>query len=313
MTDPTRLPTQWTPKVLIINDEPDEIRALDRVVSAGREVLFATSGEQALDLAKKEQPDLILLDDQFSETDAHELCGQLKENTEAIPVIFVTKETTTEDQIRALEAGGADTISRPIVPEIVRARIHVHLELKRSQDLVHQMATHDVLTGIPNRRWFEEVLTQEWRRGVRSQRAVCLIVADIDFFKAFNDEYGHTIGNQCLRRLARVIRGIVSRPADLVARYGGEAFVVLLGETDSAGGLVVAKRIQAAVNGLKIPHEDSKAADHVTLSMGVSAAIPSADQTPSALLEKADEALYQAKKKGRDRIEAAPEDDDETE
>ncbi|MBF0112351.1 MAG: diguanylate cyclase [Desulfamplus sp.] len=165
-----------------------------------------------------------------------------------------------------------------------------------------RIATLDGLTQIPNRRKFDDYLNSEWRRNTRDCLPISLIMCDIDFFKPYNDNYGHQGGDDTLRRVAQCIASNCRRPADLAARYGGEEFAVVLPDTVVDGALIVAENLRASVKSLKIPHEYSKVNSFVTVSVGVSSAIPNHKDSPKTLIEMADTALYQAKKLGRDRV-----------
>lgn len=170
-----------------------------------------------------------------------------------------------------------------------------NLELKRLVNLDH-------LTNISNHRQFEEVLVSEWRRATRDGSCLSLIMMDVDSFKTFNDGYGHQAGDECLRRVAGILRQTVNRPGDLVGRYGGDEFVMILPETPSNGAVLVAERIRSRIESLAIPHEGSSAADVVTVSMGVATCLPSQMKDCKELVELADSLLYEAKKDGRNRV-----------
>lgn len=267
------------------------------------EALFATNGRDALSQAAEELPDLILLDVDMPGMDGFEVCRQLKADvqTRTIPVIFVTGKGETEDEARGLEVGGIDYLTKPVRPAIVRARVRNHLELKRARDLLERLATLDGLTSIANRRRFDEQLEREWRRAQRNMSEISLIMIDIDFFKQFNDTYGHAQGDDCLRRIAASLESAVLRPADLITRCGGEEFVCLLPETGMSGARDVAERMQSSAAELAIPHGASTISDQVTLSMGATMA-PGAGNAAAELVELADARLYRAEKGGRNQI-----------
>jgi diguanylate cyclase (GGDEF)-like protein/PAS domain S-box-containing protein len=167
---------------------------------------------------------------------------------------------------------------------------------------LHEMAMQDSLTGLPNRRHFDGALAQEFKRAARDHAAISVVMIDLDYFKGFNDLYGHPAGDSCLRRVAEAIAGVPQRPADLVARYGGEEMVVLLPNTDAAGAAIVAGLLRDAVRALQIPHAASPA-QFVTVSCGVAAFTPEWDpHVPEMLVERADRALYRAKLAGRNRV-----------
>jgi len=292
--------------VLIVDDTPANIEILSEVLDNAYEVLFATNGQDALNIAFDQNPDLILLDVMMPEMDGYEVCTRLKQDprTRGIPVIFVTALDQEGDETKGLQLGAIDYFTKPIQPPIVQARVRNHLELKRYRDFLENLSATDGLTGISNRRRLDEVLAIEWRRAKRNQTPLSLILMDIDLFKTYNDHYGHLAGDDCLRQLARAIAQCVRRPTDLVARYGGEEFACLLPDTDTDGALLVAKQMWANFNSLNIPHAYSPVADHVTQSLGVATLIPLAGQPLFDLIRRADEFLYVAKRNGRNQIKS---------
>ncbi|KAA3652325.1 MAG: diguanylate cyclase [Proteobacteria bacterium] len=177
---------------------------------------------------------------------------------------------------------------------------------KEAQIQLEQLAAKDALTGLANRRAFDERLDAEWRRCQRGGQLLSIIMVDVDHFKTYNDTYGHPQGDVCLRSVASVLAGVAARTGDLVARYGGEEFVVVLPGTNSAGARVVAERIRVAIAALDMPHAASSVGAHVSVSLGVASADPS-KLAAASLLMAADQALYAAKKLGRNRVEVAGE------
>jgi len=292
--------------VLIVDDQPANIHALARLLKEDYQVLAATSGAKALSLAEGEKrPDIILLDIMMPEMDGYEVCRRLKNNpaTMDIPVIFVTAKDESGDEARGFDLGAVDYIAKPFHNAVVKARVRTHAQLKIRTDMLEQLAMVDGLTGIANRRSFNENLDYEWKRAARSSRLVSLIMMDIDHFKAYNDNYGHGAGDDCLQRVAMALQTVLQRPSDMIARYGGEEFVALLPETDDMGAAEVAEAFRKAVANFSLPHAFSPVADHVTISLGHATRPASPDYPPRKLLESADQALYRAKESGRNQVQ----------
>jgi diguanylate cyclase (GGDEF)-like protein/PAS domain S-box-containing protein len=176
------------------------------------------------------------------------------------------------------------------------------IALRKANLELERLATLDGLTQVANRRRFDEYLSQEWRRMAREQQYLSLILCDVDYFKSYNDHYGHQAGDACLKKVAAAMRNTLKRPADLVARYGGEEFAIILPSTAVQGAIAVAQAIQKAIKILRLPHIQSQISDFITVSFGVSSIIPTHNLRVETLITTADQALYEAKKQGRDRI-----------
>jgi diguanylate cyclase (GGDEF)-like protein len=217
-------------------------------------------------------------------------------------VIFITAMDREESEISAFELGAVDYITKPFNPAIVRLRVRNQLELKRHRDAQARLALLDGLTGLPNRRAFDDYLRREWLRAQRGAATMAMLMIDIDFFKNYNDLYGHLRGDDCLRGVASAIGTCLSRPADLAARYGGEEFACILPDTDREGALIIAERLRSGVESLAIPHGDSEASERVTISLGLAALMPTGEFEPKILIEVADANLYRAKREGRNRV-----------
>lgn len=298
------MPDHRRPRLLVVDDQPTNIELLYRLFADEYQVFMATNGPQALAKVEAEPPDLILLDWVMPGMNGLAVCEALKSNpdTRDIPVLFVTASHAPEEETRALEVGGVDFITKPINPAAVKARVRTHLTLKLQTDLLKRMAFLDGLTGIFNRRYFDDRLSTEMARAARDGRQLGLVLIDVDHFKLFNDHYGHQAGDDCLRAVARALKQTLLRPADAVARYGGEEFVCVLPDTDLAGAMQVAQRLIDAVSALGMPHAASLVAPHVTASAGVAVTQPGMRCTPQALLALSDTQLYQAKRQGRMRV-----------
>ncbi|PWC34236.1 PleD family two-component system response regulator [Azospirillum sp. TSO35-2] len=295
------------PKILVVDDIPSNVHVLSRILKDDYDIYFATDGEKALELVQARMPDLVLLDIMMPGMDGYEVCSRIKADAAIhdIPVIFISAKSEVEDETRGLEVGAIDFITKPISPPIVKARVRNHLLLKRQADLLRSLSFLDGLTGIANRRRFDEAMLREWRRCARSHLPLSLIILDVDHFKAYNDQYGHQAGDECLRVVAEVLSERARRSCDLVARYGGEEFVCLLPETDGPGAALVAEGFRAGVAERRIPHAQSPVAPYVTISLGVATVVPTVDGNPESLAQTADQLLYQAKRAGRNRVQDA--------
>ncbi|MBI1904785.1 MAG: diguanylate cyclase [Rhodocyclales bacterium] len=293
--------------VLVVDDAPSDLRLLVESLKDAYKVKVATSGTRALELARgAERPDLILLDVVMPDMDGYAVCQQLKADpaTRGIPVIFISVQGDVEDEARGLGLGAIDYIVKPIRPPIVQARVKNHIALKRSLDLLERMTTVDHLTGISNRRGFDEYLGMEWHRAIRTGEPLSLLAADLDHFKAYNDHYGHPAGDACLSAVAAALRESVARLTDMVARCGGEEFGCILPETNVAGALAIAQDMRRRVGGLHIAHARSTCSEYVSVSIGVATLIPEPGSSPRQLIDRADSALYKAKAAGRNRVVA---------
>jgi len=294
------LHTNRRPKILIADDQPTNIRVLYELFRDQCDVFMATSGAQTIQICRAELPDLILLDVVMDDIDGHEVCRRLKADplTSAIPIIFVTSQNQEADEVIALGLGAVDFITKPINPVIVRARVRTHLTLKLQGDLLRASALLDGLTGVANRRKFDEDVQTDWRQCLRETAPLSLILIDIDYFKLYNDRYGHQAGDNCLKLVARALSETLRRPYDKLARYGGEEFACLLPKTKLAGASAMAERMQARVSELRVEHLGSD----VDLSLGVASMVPTPSETPELLLKAADQQLYEAKRTGRARV-----------
>jgi diguanylate cyclase (GGDEF)-like protein len=294
-------------KLLIVDDQPANIRVMAEALRDDYELFFATSGERALEIVAGGAVELVLLDVVMPGLDGFEVCRRMKADdaTSRIPVIFVTAREEVGDEARGFDVGAVDYITKPIQPPIVRARVRTHIELKRATDLLESLASIDAVTTIANRRRFDGSLDTEWKRCARSHSPLTVAIADVDHFKSFNDTYGHTRGDECLRAVALAIRSVARRPGDLAARYGGEEFALVLPETDAAAARTILQTMLDAVRELQIAHSGSSCADHITISAGAATIVPSMDESPYVIVEAADAALYEAKQSGRNRFSFA--------
>ena len=292
-------------RVLIVDDEPTNIKILSKIVEPYAAVYFALSGEAALALVASKQPDLILLDIVMPGMDGYEFIQQLKQDplTEKIPVIFVTEKHEENEEIKGLELGAIDYITKPLSAALAQARIKNHLELKHTRDLLEDLSASDGLTGIPNRRAFDKALETEWKKAMRMQMPISLIMMDIDYFKQFNDKFGHLAGDDALVGISKLIHSTAARASDFAARYGGEEFAVILPGLKINKAFVFAKKLQALVARVQVGGSGFAFKEKITLSYGLATSIPEAKSNPDSLIMAADEMLYRAKQKGRDCIQ----------
>ncbi|MGM9483423.1 diguanylate cyclase domain-containing protein [Roseateles sp. NT4] len=311
-TWPAELDTRRS--LLLVDDDAASVQVLARMLNGLGEVRFALSGEDALRLARESPPDLILVDAEMPGLSGFEVCSTLHADPllTDVPVIIITGHTEVAVEVAGFAAGAADFIRKPPVAEVVVARARTQLRLKALGDALRASALTDGLTGLANRRRFDQDLRIECERARRGHDSVALLLVDVDHFKRFNDHYGHVAGDACLRQIASAIRASIRRPADLAARYGGEEFAVLLPQTDAAGARAMAQRIVDAVAALALPHAGAPQPCLVSVSVGWAAVRPDADgevvQTRGeSLIESADRGLYAAKAAGRGRVGEANE------
>jgi diguanylate cyclase (GGDEF)-like protein len=304
----TPLPSPSRPTVLVVDDSRETLDGLCTLIQADWHTLFGMNGLDALALATSEAPDLIVLDVAMPGMDGYEVLRRLKAEpaTQPIPVIFLTAPGPGVSEARALELGAIDFITKPYDPAILKARMHNQLAYKRSLDQAMALSLGDALTGIPNRRRFDDYLSQEWNRGLRTGKPLSMILMDIDHFKRFNDRLGHLAGDTCLRAVAEVLARSMKRSLDFIARYGGEEFACILTETDARGAFGVAQHLASNLAAARIPHPDSPISSQVTLSMGIATMLASRTLSPKTLTLAADRCLYAAKESGRNRIHAEP-------
>jgi diguanylate cyclase (GGDEF)-like protein len=316
------------PIILVVDDDPFMRQLLRRVMEKeGYKVVEAANGEQGLEAYKRLKPHLVLLDALMPVMDGFTCCTKLQMlgddssldgedvgNAESIeddsrtPVLMITGLDDPESVDRAFAVGATDYVMKPIHFAVLRQRVRrliqqsrLYQKLRLANRELQRLAALDGLTGVANRRRFDEYLDAEWTRMAQEKLPLSLILCDLDFFKKYNDTYGHQAGDDCLRRVADALRFCAKRSLDLVARYGGEEFAVILPNTTGFGAFQVAEEIRAVVNSLDITHIQSAVSQHVTLSLGIACIYPTPDTSPSMLIAEADTALYQAKAAGRNR------------
>ena len=290
--------------ILAVDDSPENLDLIKNILEPYYTVKVAPSSKLALQIARSQKPDLILLDIMLDEINGYEICHQLKEDnqTRNIPVIFLTAKRSEADEVRGFKIGACDYITKPFSPAIVLARVKTQIYLKAKTDLLEKLASLDGLTEIPNRRAFDSALERQFNQAKRTSTPLSLLIMDIDNFKLFNDHYGHPMGDDCLRRVANALTRHTQRPEDLVARLGGEEFSILLPNTDNFGAAMRAEQYRLAIENLKIHQANNSPLPYVTVSVGVGTVIAHTTDNMQCLLQAADDALYQAKRQGRNQV-----------
>lgn len=312
--------------VLLVDDQAMIAEAVRRaLIEEDLDFHYCQNPTEAVKMAMELQPTIILQDLVMPDIDGLTMVRFYRANPSLaqVPIIVLSTKEDPEIKSKAFEYGANDYLVKlPNKVELI-ARIRYHSQayisqmerdeafraLEKSQQelaaankILEKLSALDGLTGVPNRRRFDEVLNKEWQRSVRHSTAISLIMIDIDFFKLYNDSYGHQGGDECLKRVAKALEGAARRETDVVARYGGEEFGVILPETGSKGAFDVAESLRETVEALNIAHASSKVCDHVTISVGVATWLPEKGSLPEHLLAAADEALYQSKEDGRNRV-----------
>jgi diguanylate cyclase (GGDEF)-like protein len=277
------------------------------LLNEGCEVFVADSGVRALEMAAAVRPDLILLDLMMPGMDGLETCERLKmlDEVRDIPVVILTAAGDEHFVVDSFAVGAVDYVCKPFAPAVLVARAATHIQLYRRTRELERLAHIDVLTGLPNRRAFEQRLGEDWQRCRRADGILGVLMLDVDRFKQYNDYYGHPQGDRALRAVAAALQGSARRVVDFCGRYGGEEFVVLTLSDGNAAIEELAARIGDAVRGLGIEHAGIGAGARLTVSIGYACVSPRDALNPPALIKAADQALYRAKANGRDRAERA--------
>ena len=293
------------PTILVVDDMTTTLLLLHDLLKDTYEVKIAKSGTKALEILESPNDiDLILLDIEMPDINGYDVCKRIKNNEQIknIPIIFITGRTSQEDEEYGLNLGAIDYITKPFNKAIVKLRIKNYLNLKIKNDMLEKLSMYDGLTNIRNRRFFDETFEKTFSEIKRDKKSLAVLMIDIDFFKPYNDNYGHGQGDETLRKVAKALEKTIKRASDFVARYGGEEFVILLKDINKDGVEAVANNLLNAVRELKITHEFSKIENYVTVSIGVSYYNSSSDITKLELLLKADETLYNVKNSGRNNF-----------
>ena len=303
--------------ILVADDEPINRSLIQRRLErAGYHVLTARNGQEAVEKARASLPDLVILDVMMPEMDGLEACRLIKDDpaTHDIPVIFLSARDETDVKVSGLSLGANDYISKPFKAEELLARVDVAMRLKRERDqlrtnvqearahaeIAQERAMTDALTGLLNRYGLQRVLAHEHAEARRYQRPLSCLMIDLDNFKTINDTYGHSAGDTALQQVSSILTDVVRR-SDMVFRYGGEEFLVLLPETELEGATALAEKIRGAAAARLFG--DGEQVFHLTLSAGAANLFD--HESGNDMIARADVALYQAKEQGRNRVEVA--------
>jgi len=322
---------QQTPVVFLVDDQLIVAEAVRRMLAHEADIKFfyCSDPTKAVQQAQDIKPTVILQDLIMPTIDGFTLVENYRKHyaTATTPIIVLSNKEDPRDKSHAFELGASDYLVKlPDKIELI-ARIRAHSktylmqqerdeafrrmrllqnELEESNVQLQRLTCLDGLTGIANRRRFDEFLQKEWLRAVRAKAGISIVLVDIDSFKLYNDNYGHQKGDECLSRVAHALSTSLNRPTDLAARYGGEEFVVVLPDTLHNGASLLSENLRANVESLKIAHAYSNVSEYVTISLGVACMRPTAQQTAKYLIELADQALYRAKSEGRNRVVITP-------
>jgi diguanylate cyclase (GGDEF)-like protein len=291
--------------ILIVDDSDVNLIVFSEMLCDEYNVLTACNGDKALELARWHIPDLILLDVLMPSMNGYEVLEHLKEDayTSKISVIFLTGLNSPEEEAKGLSLGGSDFITKPFNMEVLKARVQARLRQADEINRLETLATLDALTGIANRGNFDATLHSEFGRSLRINIPMTIAMIDIDYFKQYNDCYGHVAGDRALKAVARTIASCVKRSGDYAARFGGEEFAVILPETDLAAGQIIGESICLAISGLRIEHAESQCSKFLSVSVGIASndGINARVSNALQLVKQADERLYKAKAAGRNQ------------
>jgi len=306
-------------KILLAEDsKTNQILIRAYIEEAGHEIVIVNDGQQAVEQFNNQRPDLVLMDIIMPIKDGIEAAKEIREIGERegdwVPIIFLSGMTESKDIVRAIDAGGDDYLTKPVEAVVLNAKLRAMQRISEMRQQLQQanrelrlIAVKDGLTGISNRRHFDETLMKEIKRAIRSETSVSLVMCDIDFFKPYNDNYGHQAGDDCLKYVARTLAKSIKRPGDLAARYGGEEFAIILPETSADGAMIIAENVRSVIENLNLSHAYSAVTDRITISCGVAALSPKKNGEEIAdlakqLIKSADKGLYRAKDLGRNKV-----------
>jgi len=305
-------------KILIVDDSLLNQEVLRRILAeplnadpqnAGADqaqylIITAKSGIEALEKVTQENPDLILLDIVMPGMSGFDVLARLKESNETsrIPVIIISGLDHEGDEEKGLLMGAVDYVAKPFKKSVVLARIKTHLKIVEQMRIIERLSMVDTLTGMPNRRSFNQRMDAEWGRAIREKTPISFLMIDVDRFKLFNDNYGHQQGDVALQTVANAIQTTLKRSSDMAARWGGEEFAVLLPNTPIEGALMIAEQIRANIESTPVPSIGDYPPLPIAASLGATTLIPAPESSMQDFFEQADQALYTAKETGRNRV-----------
>jgi len=289
--------------ILVVDDEPANIVSLTHILKDTYKIYAAKNGSDGIKLAHKHKPDVILLDIVMPDKDGFEVIADLKSNsvTQGIPVIFITGLTNVEDEEKGLSAGAADYINKPFSAPIVKLRVHNQVMMQNYIKKIEILSVRDQLTGLTNRRGFDERLRADYGRALRSKSWISVLIMDLDKFKTYNDTFGHLQGDKALQAAANVLKSTVTRASDFIGRWGGEEFVALLPDNNGEQAAFIAESIRKNMEAIEIPLLTDGTPTKITVSIGICSGIPSNEDSAEIYMKNADAALYLAKEQGRNQ------------
>ena len=289
--------------LLIVDDENANLKILTYILGKEYTIYTAASGRSAIEKSREFSPDLILLDILMPDMDGYQTLAEIKKTEEIkkIPVVFITGLDSEEDEEKGLSLDAADYITKPFSPTIVKLRVRSQIQIINQMRTIERLSMIDQLTGIPNRRSFDDRLKMEWKQAIREQKPISILMMDLDKFKNINDNYGHLQGDMVLQTVAGIFPGAFRRPGDFAARWGGEEFVVLMPNTPFEGAMEVAENIRSNIECAEMP-SISDVKINITISIGVNSIIPEKDSSVDEFISMTDKALYKAKNNGRNQV-----------
>jgi len=291
--------------LMIVDDYQSNLQAMHALFKSKYKVVLYDNAKDAINYATEDGVDLILLDVDMPIMNGYQACAELKSNsiTAHIPIIFVTAANSPDDEEKGLLLGAADYVVKPVNLAILRARVKNHMELVSYRKKLEVLSFVDGLTGLSNRRQLDTMLLQHFASATRFDHSLAVIMIDIDDFKSYNDIYGHVKGDQCLKEVAKTIMSVSGREIDVVGRYGGEEFVVVLPDTGINGALMISDMLLNRMRQLNIAHTGNATHEIVTVSIGVAVFNPQdpvhSIKSVEDLLHNADDQLYKAKRMGK--------------